>query len=172
MGKRTRRAAGLFRRPCEHLLLRLLDWIRPDASGNKSWSVGSLTIHMAIMRSMAKVTNVNVWNHVRMRVRRAALAVIAGAAVGCTAHSIPSTALAELPVARFAALAVNSDGTLLPDARTDGGMLLLDDPNRAVRLANFDLSDPVERGAARPRDLAAPIGAPAGIVRFRRSGSE
>ena len=173
MGKETRQAAGLFRRPSQHLHVpRVLDWVRHDASGNKRWSVGSLTIHMAIMRSMEKVTKVNVRAHVRMRVRRAALAVIAGVVVGCTAHSIPSTALAELPVARLAALALNSGGTLLHDASTDGRMLLFGGPNRAVRLANFDLSDPVQRDAARPRDLAAPIGAPAGIVRLRQSGSE
>src|SRR5271156_6557366 len=140
MGKRTRQAAGLFQRPCQHLHVpRLLDWVRHDAGGNKRWSIGSLTIHMAIMRSMEQVTKVNVWAHVRMQVRRAALAVIAGGVVGCTAHSIPSTAVAELPVAPLTALALDSVGTLLPDARTDGSMLLFDGPNRAVRLANFDL---------------------------------
>src|SRR5580658_2247986 len=145
MGKRTRQAAGLFQRPSQHLHVpRLLEWVRHDVGGNKRWSVGSLTIHMAIMRSMEQVTNVNVWNPVRMQVRRAALAVIAGGVVGCTAPSIPSATLVGLPLAPLSALALNSGGTLLPDARTDGSMLLFDDPNRAVRLANFDLSDPVQ----------------------------
>jgi hypothetical protein len=135
--------------------------------------VGRQSYHpMAIMRSMEQVTNVNVWNPVRMQVRRAALAVIAGGVVGCTAPSIPSAALVGLPVAPLSALALNSGGTLLPDARTDGSMLLFDDPNRAVRLANFDLSDPVQRDAVRLRDLAAPIDAPAGIVRLHQSGSD
>jgi hypothetical protein len=114
---------------------------------------------------------VYVWDHAQMHVRRAALAAIAGGIVGCTAHPIPSTALAELPLAGLSAPALNSGGTLSPDARTDGSTLLFDDPTRVIRLANFDLSDPAPRDAVRPGDSAAPIGA-AGIVRLRESGSE
>jgi len=115
---------------------------------------------------------VKVWDHLQMHVRRAALTAIAGGVVGCTAHSGPSTALAELPLAGLSALAPNSGGMLLPDARTDGSMLLLDDAHRAVRLANFDLSDPVPRDAARSGDLVAPISTLAEFVRFRQRGSK
>jgi hypothetical protein len=121
---------------------------------------------------MEKVTKVNLWDHARMHVRRAALAVIAGGVVGCTAHAITSTAFAELPVAGLSALAPNSGGTLPSDARTDGSTLLFDDPTRVIRLANFDLSDPVPREAARPGDLAAPIGALVESDRFYQRGSE
>jgi hypothetical protein len=107
-----------------------------------------------------------------MHGRRAALALIAGGIVGCTAHAIPSTAFAELPLASLSALALNSGGTLPPDARTDSSTLLFDDPTRAIRLANFDLSDPVQRDAARPGDLAAPIGALAEFDRLHQRGSE
>jgi len=115
---------------------------------------------------------VYVWDYAQMHVRRAVLATIAGGIVGCTAHSIPSTALAELPLAGVSALPLNSRDTLLPDARADGSMLLFDDPNRAVRLANFDLSDPVPHNAARPGDLVAPICTLAEFARFRQRGSE
>jgi hypothetical protein len=128
---------------------------------------------MAITPSMEKVMKVYVWDHAQMHVRRAALAAIASGVVGCTAHPIPSTALAELPLADLSTPALNSGATLPPDARTDGSTLLLDDPTRVIRLANFDLSDPpAPRDAARPRDLAAPSGALARIVRLRQSGSE
>lgn len=115
---------------------------------------------------------VNVWDHAQMHVRRAALAAIAGGIVGCTAHPIPSTALAELPLAGLSAMGPNSGGKLLPDARTDGSALLFDDPNRVIRLANFDLSDPAPRDAARPGDLAAPIDTLTEFVRFHQRGSE
>jgi hypothetical protein len=126
---------------------------------------------MAIMWINGEVTKVKLRNHVRMHARRAALAVIAGGVVGCTAHSIPSTALAESPLAGLFAPALNSVGTPLPDARTDGSTPLFDDPARAIRLVNFDLSDPAPRDSARPGDLAAPIGALAEFDRFhlRRS---
>jgi hypothetical protein len=127
---------------------------------------------MAITPSMEKVMKVNVWDCAQMHVHRAALAAIAGGIVGCTAHPIPSTALAELPLAGLAAMGPNSAGTLLPDARTDGSTLLFDDPNRVIRLANFDLSDPAPRDAARPRDLAAPIDTLTEFVRFHQHGSE
>ena len=113
-----------------------------------------------------------VWDRARMQARRAALALITGGIVGCTYHSIPSTVLAESPVARLSALALNSAGTPASDARTDGNTLLVDDPTRAMRLANFDLSDPAPRDAAGPGDLAAPIGAQAEIGRLRQRGSE
>ena len=114
---------------------------------------------------------VYVWNHAQMHVRQAALAAVAGGIVGCTAQPIPSAALAELPQAGLSSLAPNSGGTLSFDARTDGSALLFDDPTRATRLANFDLSDPAPRDAVRPGDLAAKGGA-AAIVRLRQSGSE
>jgi hypothetical protein len=126
---------------------------------------------MAITRLMEKVMKVYLWDHAQMHGRRAALAVIAGGIVGCTAH-VPSTALAELPLAGFSALALTSGGTLPPDARTDGSTPLFDDPTRAIRLANFDLSDPAPRDAAGPGDLAAPIGALAEFDRLRQRGSE
>jgi hypothetical protein len=125
---------------------------------------------MAITPSMEKVMKVNVWDHVQVHVRRVALAAIAGGVVGCTAHSSPSTALAELPLAGLCALALDSGGTLLPDARTDG-MLLFDDANRVVPLANFDLSDPAPRDAARSGDLDAPISTLAEFGRLRQRGS-
>ena len=99
---------------------------------------------------------VYVWDHAQMYARRAALAVIAGGIIGCTAHAIPSS----------------SGGTLPPDARTDGSTLLFDDPTRAIWLANFDLSDREPPDPARSEDLAAPIGAPAEFDRLRRRGSE
>jgi hypothetical protein len=120
---------------------------------------------------MEKVMKVNVWDHVQMHVRRVALAAIAGGVVGCTAHSSPSTALDEMPLSGLSALDLNSGGTLLPDARTDGSMLLFDDANRVVPLANFDLSDPVPRDAAKSGDLVAPISNLAEFVRFRQRGS-
>jgi hypothetical protein len=110
-------------------------------------------------------------DHARMHGRRAALAVIAGGIVGCTAHSSPSTIVAELPVAGLSALALNSGGQLPPDARADGGTLLVDDPTRVMRLANFDLSDPALRDAARPGSLAAAIDAPAEFGQFHQRGS-
>jgi hypothetical protein len=97
---------------------------------------------------MEKVTKVNLWDHLRMHARRAALGVIAGGVVGCTPHSIPSTAVAELPVAGLSALTLNSGETPLPDARTEGSTLLVDDPIRVIRLANFDLGDAAPRAAA------------------------
>jgi hypothetical protein len=126
---------------------------------------------MAITPSMEKVMKVYAWDHAQMHVRQAALAAIAGGIVGCTAHPIPSAALAALPLAGLSAPAPNSGGTLSLDARTDGGRLLSDDPTRVIQLANFDLSDPAAREAVRPGDLAAPIGA-AGIVRLHQGGSE
>jgi hypothetical protein len=127
--------------------------------------------HMAITPSMEKVMKVNVWDHVQMHVRRVALAAIASGVVGCTAHSSPSAALAELPPAGPSALALNTCGTPLPDARTDGSMLPFDDANRVVPLANFDLSDPAPRDAAKSDDLVAPIGTLAEFVRSRPRGS-
>jgi hypothetical protein len=121
---------------------------------------------------MEKAMKVYVWEHAQMYGRRAALAVIAGGIVGCTAHAITSTAVAESPLAGLSALALNSGGTLPSDARTDGSTPLFDDPTRAIRLANFDLSDPAPRDAARPRDLAAPIGALAEFDRLDQRGSE
>jgi hypothetical protein len=121
---------------------------------------------------MEKVMKVYAWDHAQMHGRRAALAVIAGGIVGCTAHAIPSTTLAELPLAGLAAPALNSVGTLLPDAGTDVSTLLFVDPTRAIRLANFDLSDPAPRDAARPGDLAAPIGALVEFDRLDPRGSE
>jgi hypothetical protein len=116
-------------------------------------------IHMAITRSMEKVMKVYVCDHAQLHARRAALAVIAGGIVGCTAHAVPSTAaLAELPLAGVAAPALNSGGALHPVSMSDGNTLLLADPIRAIRLANFNLSDPPPRDAPRPGDLAAPIG--------------
>ena len=112
------------------------------------------------------------WDHAQMHARRAALAVIAGGIVGCTAHAIPSTALAELPLAGLSAPALNSGGTLPPDARTDGSTPLFDGSTRAIRLANFDLSDPAPRDAAGPGDLAVPIAALAEFDRLRQRGSE
>jgi hypothetical protein len=127
---------------------------------------------MAITPSMEKVMKVNVWNLAQMHVRRAALAALAGGIVGCTAHPIPTTALDESPLAGLSAMGLNSGGTLLPNARTDGSTLLFDDPNRVIRLANFDLSDPAPRDAARPGALAAPIDTSTEFVRFHPSGSE
>jgi hypothetical protein len=126
---------------------------------------------MAITPPTEKVMKVNVWDHVQMHVRRVALAAIAGGVVGCTAHSSPSTAHTELPLAGPSALALNSCGTLLPDAVTDGSMLPFDDANRVVPLANFDLSDPVPRDAAKSGDVVAPISTLAAFVRFRQHGS-
>jgi hypothetical protein len=115
---------------------------------------------------------VNVRDHAPMHVRRAALAAIAGGIVGCTAHAIPSTALVELSLAGLSAPTPNAGETLLADASTDGGTLLFDDPNRVIRLANFDLSDSALREAARPGDLAAPIDTLTEFVRFQQRGSE
>jgi len=115
---------------------------------------------------------VNVWNHVQMHARRAALTIMVGGVVGCTAHSIPSTAFAELPLTGVSALTLNSGGTLLPDARTDGSMFLFDERTRVIRLANFDLSDPVPHDAASSGDLIAPIRTLAEFVRFRQRGSK
>jgi hypothetical protein len=126
---------------------------------------------MAITPSMEKVMKVNAWDHAQMHVRRAALAAIILGVLGCTAHSIPSTVPAELPLVGLSALPLNSSGALLPDARTDGSVLLFDNPNRAVLLANFDLSDPVPRNAARPGDLVAPIGTLPKFIRFSQRGS-
>jgi hypothetical protein len=88
---------------------------------------------------MEKVMKVYVWDHAQMYLRRAALAVVAGGVVGCTAHAIPSTTLGELPLAGLSKLALNSGGAPPSDAGTDGGTLLVDDPTRAIRLANTDL---------------------------------
>jgi hypothetical protein len=115
---------------------------------------------------------VSVWDHAQMHVRRAALAPIVGGIVACTAHPIPSSAFAELPLAGLSTQAPNSARTLPPDAGTDGGTLLFDDPTRVIRLANFDLSDPAPGDAARRGDLDAPMGARAGIVRLHQGGSE
>jgi hypothetical protein len=120
---------------------------------------------------MEKVMKVNVLDYLQMHVRRAALTAIAGGVVGCTAHSGSPTALAELPLAGLSSSALNSGGMLLPDAGTDGSMLLLNDAHRAVRLANFDLSDPIPRDAARSEDLVAPISTLAEFVRFRQRGA-
>jgi hypothetical protein len=106
--------------------------------------------HMAITPSMEKVMNVNVWDHVQMHVRRAALVVIAAGVVGCTADTIPSTALAALPLAGLSVLPRNPGGASLPESGIDGSMRLFDDSNRVVWLANFDLSDPLPRDTARP----------------------
>lgn len=114
---------------------------------------------------------VNVRDHARMHLRRAALAATAGGIVGCTAHPIPS-ALAESPLAGFSTMGLDSRGTLLPNARTDGGTLLFDDPNRLIRLANFDLGDPAPRYAARPGELVAPIDTSTEFVRFHQRASE
>jgi hypothetical protein len=127
--------------------------------------------HMAITPSMEKVIKVNVWNHMQMHVRRVALAAIVGGVFGCTAHSSPSSALAELPLADLSALALNSGGRLPPYAGSDGSMLLFDDANRVVPLANFDLSDPAPRDAARSGDLDATIGTLAEFFRLRQRGS-
>jgi hypothetical protein len=127
---------------------------------------------MAITPSMEKVMKVNVWSHAQIHVRRAALAVMAGGIVGCTAHPIPSAALDESPLASVSAMGMNSAGTQLPNARTDGNTLLFDDPNRVIRLANFDLSDPAPRDFARPGDLAAPIGTLTESVRLHQRRSE
>jgi hypothetical protein len=127
--------------------------------------------HMAITPSMEKVMKANVLDHVQMQVRRVARAAIASGVVGCTAHSSPSTALAELPPAAPFALALNTCGSPLADARTDGSTLAFDDANRVVPLANFDLSDPVPRDTAESDDLVAPIGTMAEFVRSRPRGS-
>jgi hypothetical protein len=127
--------------------------------------------HMAITPSMERVMNVNVWDHVQMRVRGAALAAVAGGIVGCTAHTTPSTALPELPLAGLSAFAANPGGALVPHARTDGSVLFFDDQNRAVRLANFALSDRVSYHA-RPWDLVAPIGTRAEFHRLLQRGPE
>jgi hypothetical protein len=125
---------------------------------------------MAITPSMERVMKLNVWDHVQMHVRRVALAAVAGGILGCSAHSSPSTADAELPLAGPVALPLNSCGTLLPDARADGRMPF-DDANRVVPLANFDLSDPVPREDAKSGELVAPLSTPAELVRVRQRGS-
>jgi hypothetical protein len=121
---------------------------------------------------MEKVMKVNVWDHAQMHVRRAALAAIAGGIVGCTAHPIPSATPTASPLAGLSTMSLDSGGTLLLNARTDGSTLIFDDQNRVIRLANFDLSDPAPRDAARPGDLAAPIDTLTEFVRFHQRGSE
>ena len=126
---------------------------------------------MAITRSMEKVMNVNVWDHVQMHARRAAFAVIAGGIVGCTAHTIPSTDLAQLPFAGLSVLPMNPGGVLLPDANTYRGTRFFDDQIRVVRLANFDLSELEPRDIASQLNLDARVAMLAECVRYRQRGS-
>lgn len=62
---------------------------------------------------------VNGRDHRRMGVHRALLAVLAIGVADCTAHMIPSPALAELPSASFSALALDPGEAQLPEQRTD-----------------------------------------------------
>jgi hypothetical protein len=121
---------------------------------------------------MEKVMYVKIWDHVQMHVSRAAFAAIAGGIVGCSAHTIPSTAVAQLPFAGPSISAMNSGEALLPDAKTSGGMRLFDDQSRVVRLANFDLSEPAPRDTATPLNMDARVAMLAEFVRYRQRRSE
>jgi hypothetical protein len=113
----------------------------------------------------------------RKRLRRAAMAIVAGGIVAApTVHAKPSNNIVLVPPTELPALAKQSGEALFLHETIDGRTLLYIEQNQGARLAAFDVTDPahikgqgsVQLDASGPFDFVSPIGDYAERVRFRR----
>jgi hypothetical protein len=119
----------------------------------------------------------NMREQLEARLRRAAVALVAIAAVaaGAVLASSP-TPVVVAPPTDLPALARQAGDAMLLHETIDGRIMLYIEQNQGVRLATFDVTDPlhikgegsVHLDASGPFDFVAPVGNQAEMVRFRQ----
>jgi hypothetical protein len=117
----------------------------------------------------------NVKEHLEVRLRRAAMALVAMAAVVArTVYASPPNPDVVVPPTDLAALAPQTGDAMLPHFTVDGRIVLYIEQNQEARLAAFDVTDPLRiegegsehLGASRLFDFVFPEGHQAESVRF------
>jgi hypothetical protein len=111
-----------------------------------------------------------------MRLRRVAMAIVAGGLASSAVHANPSNNIVLVPPTQLPALARQSGEALFLHETIDGRTLLYVEQSQGTRLAAFDVTDPihikgegsVQLDAPGPFDFVSPLGDHAELVRFRR----
>jgi hypothetical protein len=112
------------------------------------------------------------------RLRRAAMTVVAGAAVAVTTvHADTSHSIVVVPPANLPALARQTGEAMLLHQTIDGITVLYIEQNQGASLTMFDVTDPahiksegsVRLEASGPFDFVFPLGNEAELIQFRNS---
>jgi hypothetical protein len=119
----------------------------------------------------------NVREQLEVRLRRAAVGLVAIAAVAAgTVHANPPNPVVVVPPTDLPAMARQTGDAMLLHETIDGRIMLYIEQNQGARLATFDVTNPLHiRGegsvhldASGPFDFASPVGNQAELVRFRQ----
>jgi hypothetical protein len=119
----------------------------------------------------------NVREQLEVRFRRAAVALVAIAAVAAgTVHASPPNPVVVVPPTDLPAMARQTGDAMLLHETVDGRIMLYIEQNQGARLATFDVTDPLHiRGegsvhldASGPFDFVSPVGNRAELIRFRQ----
>jgi hypothetical protein len=119
----------------------------------------------------------NVREQLEVRFRRAAVALVAIAAVAAgTVHASPPNPVVVIPPTDLPAMARQTGDAMLLHETIDGRIMLYIEQNQGARLATFDVTDPLHiRGegsvhldASEPFNFVSPVGNRAELIRFRQ----